>query len=343
MFTEKTPLLEVRGLKKYFPIQKGIFRRTVGWVQAVDGIDIDMKRGEVLGLVGESGCGKTTVGRSILRLIEPTAGTIVFHRNTDRNGKTGAVYVTGAPEHMMKELRRQMQIVFQDPYSSLNERMTIGSIIGEPLYVHNLGSPAEREERVQQIMEAVGLKSEQKTRYPHQLSGGQRQRIAIARALILRPSLIIADEPVSALDVSIQAQVLQLLRDLQDEFHLTYLFITHDLAVVRYITERVMVMYLGRIVEEASTAALFRQPKHPYTEALISAVPVPDPTYRKKRILLSGDVPSPINPPPGCRFHPRCAYAEKVCEMETPEYREPESGRRVACHLAEKLQLLSIN
>jgi peptide/nickel transport system ATP-binding protein len=342
LLTAAAPLLEVKGLKKYFPLHKGLFRRVVAQVQAVDGIDLTMNRGEVLGLVGESGCGKTTVGRTILRLLEPTAGRVVFRR-PGKEGEIGEeIDVTTASDRVLKGLRREMQIVYQDPYSSLNERMTVGSIIGEPLYVHDLGTAREQENRVFAAMEAVGLKPEQAARYPHQFSGGQRQRIAIARALILRPSLIIADESVSALDVSIQAQVLQLLKDLQAEFDLTYLFITHDLAVVRYITDRVMVMYLGRIVEAASTADLFRQPKHPYTEALISAVPVPDPAYRKKRILLSGDVPSPINPPSGCRFHPRCGYAEKICEKEDPPYREVAPERWVACHLAEKLELMSL-
>ena len=340
--TAAAPLLEVKGLKKYFPVHKGLFRRVVAQVQAVDGIDLVMNRGEVLGLVGESGCGKTTVGRTILRLLEPTAGRIVFRRPGERGGLTEEIDVTTASERVLKGLRREMQIVYQDPYSSLNERMTVGSIIGEPLLVHDLGTPCEQKNRVFAVMEAVGLKPEQTARYPHQFSGGQRQRVAIARALILRPSLIIADESVSALDVSIQAQVLQLLKDLQAEFNLTYLFITHDLAVVRYITDRVMVMYLGRIVETASTADLFRQPKHPYTEALISAVPVPDPAYRKKRILLSGDVPSPINPPPGCRFHPRCCYAEAICQKEDPPYREVAPGRWTACHLTEKLELMSL-
>ena len=275
-------------------------------------------------------------------MLEPTAGRIVFHRQIDIDGRTEAIDVTSATEQAIKGLRREMQIIFQDPYSSLNERMTVGSIIGEPLLVHELASPGEQKKRVQDVMQAVGLKPEQTARYPHQFSGGQRQRIAIARALILRPSLIIADEPVSALDVSIQAQVLRLLKNLQTDFKLTYLFITHDLSVVRYITERVMVMYLGRIVETAGTSDLFRQPKHPYTEALISAVPVPDPAYRKKRILLSGDVPNPINPPPGCRFHPRCRYAKVVCKKENPAYRELNPGRWVACHLAEELELLSL-
>lgn len=336
------PLLEVKGLKKYFPVHKGLFRRVVAQVQAVDGIDLIMNRGEVLGLVGESGCGKTTVGRTLLRLLEPTAGRIVFRLPGERADLTEEIDVTAASKRVLKGLRREMQIIYQDPYSSLNERMTVGSIIGEPLLVHDLGTPRERKNRVFAVMEAVGLKPEQAARYPHQFSGGQRQRVAIARALILRPSLIVADESVSALDVSIQAQVLQLLKDLQAEFNLTYLFITHDLAVVRYITDRVMVMYLGRIVETASTTDLFRQPKHPYTEALISAVPVPDPAYRKKRILLSGDVPSPINPPPGCRFHPRCGYAEAICQKEDPPYREVAPGRWTACHLTEKLELTSL-
>jgi oligopeptide/dipeptide ABC transporter ATP-binding protein len=332
-------LLEVRNLKKYFPLQKGLLRRVVAHAKAVDGISFSIKKGEVLGLVGESGCGKTTTGRTILRLTEPTGGEILFSRNIQDNGKEKhqQIDVTSASRKLMKALRRDMQIIYQDPNSSLNGRMNIGSIIGEPLFVHGVSKAKERKERVGELLKAVGMNPDHMKRYPHEFSGGQRQRIAIARALILRPSLIIADEPVSALDVSIQAQVLQLLKDLQSEFHLTYLLITHDLAVVRHITNRVVVMYLGRIVESAETEKLFNNAKHPYTEALISAVPVPDPSHKKKRILLSGDVPSPVNPPSGCSFHPRCRYVKEICKNEAPDLYELDQGHLVSCHFLDQL------
>jgi oligopeptide/dipeptide ABC transporter ATP-binding protein len=334
--TQNEILLEVRNLKKYFPVRRGVLRRVVAHVKAVDGISFFIRQGETLGLVGESGCGKTTAGRTILRLIDPTDGSILFRNNGD------AVDIAKLSNRALKPLRRQMQIIFQDPYSSLNPRMTIGDIIGEPLVVHRMGTPAEREARVKELLEAVGLNPQYMKRYPHEFSGGQRQRIGIARALALGPKLIICDEPVSALDVSIQAQVINLLEDLQKEFGLTYLFIAHDLSVVRHISDRVAVMYLGKIVEMAETEELFRNPKHPYTEALLSAVPVPDPDYQRERIILKGDVPSPVNPPSGCYFHPRCPYAQPICKEQEPAFVNIGGEHFASCHFSQTLQLRGV-
>jgi len=334
-------LLEVKNLKKHFPVRKGILRRVVAHVKAVDDVDMYIKEGETFGLVGESGCGKTTIGRTILRLIEPTAGEVLFRsKKLARPGEQyREVNVTTVRSKLLKTLRRDMQIIFQDPYSSLNPRMTVGSIVGEPLLVHGVARGSEREDRVRQLLGAVGLKPDHMKRYPHEFSGGQRQRIGIARALALDPQLIVADEPISALDVSIQAQVLNLLEDLQEEFGLTYLFIAHNLSVVKHISDRVAVMYLGKIVELAQIEDLFADPKHPYTEALMSAVPVPNPDYNVERIILEGDVPSPVNPPSGCYFHPRCRYAKEICKTETPLYRHMGGEHFVTCHLADSLNL----
>jgi oligopeptide/dipeptide ABC transporter ATP-binding protein len=317
------PLIEVTDLRKHFPIRKGILGRTVGHVHAVDGVSFTINESETLGLVGESGCGKTTVGRTILRLIEPTSGQIKL-RGQD---------IGGLSKKELQPLRRQMQIVFQDPFSSLNPRIKVGKIVEEPLRVHNVGDAAERDERVATLFRLVGLRPEQRNNYPHQFSGGQRQRVSIARALALDPGFIVADEPVSALDVSIQAQVINLLMDLQRDLKLSYLFVSHNLSVVEHIAHRVGVMYLGRLVEYADKASLFANPRHPYTEALLAAVPRPDPTIGRVRHHVVGDVPSPINPPSGCHFHPRCPIAEARCRVEKPELRTISPGHQVACHL----------
>ena len=314
-------LLEVRGLKKYFPIKGGFFSKTVANVHAVDGIDFFIKKGETLGLVGESGCGKSTTGRLILKLIKPTAGQILF------NGQD----ISAFDRRRMKALRRDMQLIFQDPYASLNPRMSVGDIVSEALKIHGTALGAEIEDRTVSLLEKVGLHPEHLRRYPHEFSGGQRQRIGIARALALNPHLIIADEPVSALDVSIQAQVINLLQDLKQEFQLSYLIIAHDLSVVEYMSDRVCVMYLGKIVEMASGADLYHHPKHPYTEALLSAVPIPDPRLEKKRQILEGDVPSPVNPPAGCHFHTRCIYCQDECSRLEPAFVDTGDEHFVAC------------
>lgn len=316
-------LLEVKNLKKYFPIKKGVFSRTVGYVKAVDGVDITIREGETMGLVGESGCGKSTTGRTILRLIEPTDGEVIF------KGKN----VFKLNKNQMRQLRREMQIIFQDPYASLNPRMTVGDIIGEPLEIHRLAFGKEREERVLELLEVVGLRPQHIRRYPHEFSGGQRQRIGIARALAVNPKLIICDEPVSALDVSIQAQVINLMEELQEKFGLTYLFIAHDLSVVKHISDRVAVMYLGKVVELADKKELYDSPQHPYTQALLSAIPIPDPELKREKILLKGDVPSPVNPPRGCRFHTRCRECRDICKEEVPELKDTGNGHYVACHI----------
>ena len=316
-------LLEVRHLRKLFAVTRGFAREKV-FVRAVDGVDFTIARGETLGLVGESGCGKTTVGRLIIRLIEPTEGEIIFEgKNLTRldNKKT------------LQALRRSFQIIFQDPFASLNPRMTVSEIVGRPMEIHGLSRRAERDEKVGELLAAVGLRREQLSRYPHEFSGGQRQRIGIARALSTQPKLVVADEPTSALDVSVQAQILNLMKDLQNRFGLTYLFISHNISVIRHISDRVAVMYLGKIVELAEKSTLFAKPAHPYTQALLAAVPSLDPRHKRGEVILEGDVPSPVNPPSGCRFHTRCRYAMPICTPVEPAFQQLEDGRWVACHL----------
>jgi peptide/nickel transport system ATP-binding protein/oligopeptide transport system ATP-binding protein len=317
-------LVVVENLKKYFPVKSGLLQRVTARVKAVDDVSFTIRKGECLGLVGESGCGKTTVGRTVLRLIEPTAGTVRFR----------GVDLARADTKTLKQMRRNMQIVFQDPYSSLDPRVPIGESIGEGLLIHGLSDKRQRNAIVLEMLRKVGLEEYHRERYPHEFSGGQRQRIGIARALVLRPEFIVCDEPVSALDVSVQSQVLNLLRDLQREFGLTYLFIAHNLSVVEHISDRVAVMYLGKMAELTSREELFRNPLHPYTRALMSAIPIPDPKLKRKRIILAGDVPSPLNPPPGCRFHTRCPIAADVCRTIEPVFAQKQADHWVACHLA---------
>jgi oligopeptide transport system ATP-binding protein len=322
--SDETPLLEVRHVKKYFPIRRGVLQREVAHVHAVDDVTFAVRSGETLGLVGESGCGKSTLGRTLVRLLEPTDGDIIFE------GKS----ISHLGTRKLRPLRSEMQMVFQDPYASLNPRKRVGTIVSDPMRIHNLGSRSDQKRRVGEILETVGLSPEHYNRFPHEFSGGQRQRIGIARALALRPKLIIADEPVSALDVSIQSQMLNLLGDLQDEFQLTYIFIAHDLGVVRHVSDRIAVMYLGKIVELSPAEELYSRPIMPYTEALLSAVPIPDPDLaaKRERIVLEGDVPSPINPPSGCRFHPRCRYATDICKEVEPPLVDYGNGHLAACH-----------
>ena len=330
-------LLEVRNLKKYFPIVRGTFQRVKGTVKAVDGVSFEIAKGETLGLVGESGCGKTTTGNSILRIIEPSDGEILFH--DDNN----VVDIRSLDANELRKSWQNMQMIFQDPYTSLDPRMTLKQIVGEPLIEHKIARGKELDDQVAHLLEIVGLRPEYMSRYPHAFSGGQRQRIGIARSLALNPKFIVCDEPVSALDVSVQAQILNLLQDLQKQFGLTYLFVAHNLSVVKHISNRVAVMYVGKLVELAETEEIFANPKHPYTEALISAVPKPDPLAKKNRIVLAGEVASPANPPKGCYFNPRCKYAQKICTEETPALREVSPGHMAACHFSDQLSLAGLD
>jgi oligopeptide/dipeptide ABC transporter ATP-binding protein len=337
MDTDQDIILEVKNLKQYFPFSKGIFQRFAGYVKAVDGVSFFIRENEVLGLVGESGCGKTTTGRAILRLYNPTAGEIWYRK---RDGER--IEISRISQREMKPLRREMRMIFQDPYSSLNPRFPVKDIIGEPLIIHGIAKGKEVEDRVEELMRAVGLDPAYMRRYPHEFSGGQRQRIGLARTLSLSPRLIIADEPVSALDVSIQAQVLNLLQELQERLGLTLLFIAHDLSVVEHVSDRIAVMYVGKLVEMTETEALLKHPLHPYTESLVSAVPPADPDICSERIVLEGDVPSPANPPAGCVFHPRCRYAQARCSQEEPQLVEVEADHYASCHFAAKLRLRGI-
>ena len=331
------PFLEVRSLTKYYPITKGFRRRVTGLVKAVDDVSFSIREGETMGLVGESGCGKTTTARCVLRALEPTGGQILF-----QTADSGTVDLAPLSRRELRPLRRQMQMIFQDPFGSLNPRMNLFDIVGEPLLVNGMPNRKERQERVAELLGLVGLRPEYMQRFPHAFSGGQRQRIGIARALALNPRLVVDDEPVSALDVSVQAQVLNLLLELQERLGLTYLFVAHDLSVVKHICDHVAVMYVGKLVETADTKTLFYSPKHPYTASLLSAVPIPDPRLRSEGIELSGEVPSPANPPPGCYFHPRCAYAIDVCKTQSPLLRQVSPGHFVSCHRAGELPLQGI-
>ena len=330
-------ILEVTSIKKYFPIQQGFFQKNAGIVKAVDNVSLYVNEGETLGLVGESGCGKTTLGRCIVRIYDPTDGTITF-----RFSEGESIDITRLEQKRLRPWRKDIQMIFQDPYASLNPRMTILDIVGEPLIYHKMAQGKTLEDRVKELMDIVGLEIKHIKRYPHAFSGGQRQRIGIARALATNPKFIVADESVSALDVSIQAQILNLLQDLQEEFHLTYLFIAHDLSVIQHISDRVAVMYVGKMVEMAATDELFINPKHPYTEALLSAIPLPDPEVAMQRMVLPGEVANPANPPSGCYFHPRCVYAQEICKTETPLWEEVEPGHFAACHFAKKLDLKGV-
>jgi peptide/nickel transport system ATP-binding protein len=341
--TEDNILLDVKGLKKYFPIQRGLLRKVVGYVKAVDNVSFFVREGETLGLVGESGCGKTTAARTIIRLYEPTAGDIYFKTTKlSPDGEAHVVDLLEMDKGQMKVLRQELSMIFQDPINSLNPRMTVFAIIAEPMVIHGKGTGAEVEETVTRLLERVGLRPEHMRRYPHEFSGGQRQRIGIARALALHPRLVFCDEPVSALDVSIQAQTLNLLQDLQADFGLSYVFVAHDLSVVQHISDRVAVMYVGKIVEMADSDVLYNNPLHPYTEALMSSVPKPDPLYKSERIVMEGDVADPSNPPSGCYFHPRCRYAKDICKQEEPEFRQLQPDHFAACHRAEELQLRGV-